>query len=107
MPELFFEQGQDKLLPPVRKALDSLAATLRTRPALRFEVQGHTDNVGEPELNRQLSQRRAEAVCRYLVAHGVAAEQLQPKGYGSTQPVANNANPAKRYLNRRVVLRRL
>ena len=107
MPELYFDQGQDKLLPPVQTALDSLAATLRARPALRFEVQGHTDNVGHPELNRQLSQRRADAVCHYLTTQGVAADRLQPKGYGSTQPVANNAIAARRYLNRRVVLRRL
>jgi outer membrane protein OmpA-like peptidoglycan-associated protein len=70
-------------------------------------VQGHTDNVGKPELNLLLSQRRAEAVCRYLIARGVAPEQLTPMGYGSTQPVADNADPAQRPRNRRVVLRRL
>ncbi|MBF9239079.1 OmpA family protein [Hymenobacter sp. BT683] len=107
LPELYFNQGKAQLLPAARTALDGLAAALRARPALRFEVQGHTDNVGNAELNRQLSQQRAEAVCLYLAAHGVAAGQLQPKGYGGTQPVADNADPAQRPLNRRVVLRRL
>ncbi len=107
LPELYFDQGQARLLPAVRTALDELAATLRTQPDLRFEVQGHTDNVGNAELNRQLSQQRAAAVCRYLTAHGVPAPQLRPMGYGGTKPVADNADPAQRPLNRRVVLRRL
>lgn len=107
LPELYFNQGKALLLPPARTALDALAATLRARPELRFEVQGHTDNVGNAELNRLLSQQRANAVCLYLTAHGVAAGQLRPVGCGGAQPVADNADPAQRPLNRRVVLRRL
>jgi outer membrane protein OmpA-like peptidoglycan-associated protein len=107
LPDLHFDQGQARLLPAVRAALDGLAATLRAQPALRFEVQGHTDNIGNAELNRQLSQQRADAVCLYLTAHGVADGQLRPVGYGGTQPVADNADPAQRPRNRRVVLRRL
>ena len=107
LPELYFSQGEAQLLPPARTALNGLAAALRTRPALRFEVQGHTDNVGSAELNRQLAQQRAETVCLYLTAHGVAAGQLRPVGYGGAQPVADNADPAQRPRNRRVVLRRL
>ncbi|MCC3151747.1 PA14 domain-containing protein [Hymenobacter sp. BT770] len=107
LPDLYFNQGQARLLPAARTALDGLAAVLSSRPDLRLEVQGHTDNVGNAELNRQLSQQRAEAVCLYLTAHGVAAGQLRPVGYGGTQPVADNADPAQRPRNRRVVLRRL
>ena len=107
LPDLFFTQGQASLLPGTRAALSKVAATLSTRPGLRFEVQGHTDNVGNAELNRQLSQRRAEAVCLYLMAHGVGTAQLRPVGYGGSQPVADNVDPAQRPRNRRVVLRRL
>ncbi|WP_210513845.1 PA14 domain-containing protein [Hymenobacter terricola] len=107
LPELYFNQGQAVLLPAARRALDGLAAALSARPTLRFEVQGHTDNVGNAELNRQLSQQRADAVCRYLAAHGVAPERLRSVGYGGTQPVADNADPTQRPRNRRVVLRRL
>ena len=107
LPELYFNQGQAQLLPPSRAALDHLAAILSAQPALRLEVQGHTDNVGNAELNRQLSQQRAEAVCLYLTAHGAATAQLRPVGYGGSQPVADNADPAQRPRNRRVVLRRL
>ena len=107
LPELYFTQGKALLLPSARTALNRLAATLRGQPGLRFEVQGHTDNVGNAELNRQLSQQRAEAVCRYLEAQGAGAAQLQPLGYGGCQPVADNTDPAQRPRNRRVVLRRL
>lgn len=104
---LYFEQGQAALLPSVQASLDTLAATLRQHPSLRLEVQGHTDNQGDPALNRQLSQQRAEAVCHYLAAHGIVAERLRPVGYGGTQPVADNRNLARRAQNRRVVLRPL
>lgn len=107
LPELRFEQGKARLLPPARAALDTLAAMLQKSVGLRLEVQGHTDNVGNAELNRQLSQQRAEAVCLYITAHGVNTAQLRPMGYGGTQPVADNADPAQRPRNRRVVLRRL
>jgi outer membrane protein OmpA-like peptidoglycan-associated protein len=107
LPDVYFLRGQASLLPVAQAALDRLAPALRATPERRFEVQGHTDNVGEPALNRQLSQCRAEAVCRYLIARGVAPGQLTPKGYGSTQPIADNADPTQRPRNRRVVLRRL
>lgn len=104
LPELLFGQGSALLPPAAHPALEALAAALRLRPALRLAVEGHTDNVGNPELNRQLSQQRAETVCRYLTAHGVPAAQLRPVGYGGTRPVANNANAAQRPRNRRVML---
>ena len=107
LPALYFEQGQAALLPAVQASLDTLAAALAHRPTLRLEVQGHTDNQGDPFINQQLSRRRAEAVCHYLAAHGVAAERLQPVGYGGARPVADNRQPAERPRNRRVVLRPL
>ncbi|NML65608.1 OmpA family protein [Hymenobacter sp. RP-2-7] len=104
---LYFEQGKADLPAPVQASLDTLAQALGHYPRLRLEVQGHTDNQGDPELNRQLSQRRAEAVCQYLAARGVATARLQPLGLGGTQPVADNNLPAERPRNRRVVLRPL
>lgn len=104
---LYFEQGQVLLLPAVRASLDTLARVLTRYPALRLEVQGHTDNQGDPALNQQLSMRRAEAVCQYLGTRGVAPTRLNPLGLGGTQPVADNNIPAERPRNRRVVLRPL
>jgi len=101
---LYFEQGQAELLPPVRAGLDTLAQALAARPALRLEVQGHTDNQGDPAINQLLSRRRAEVVCQYLAAHGVAATRLRAVGYGGSRPVADNRQPDQRPRNRRVVL---
>jgi len=104
---LYFEQGKATLPAPVQASLDTLARLLARHPALRLEVQGHTDNQGDPVINQQLSLRRAEAVCQYLSTHGIAATRLNPLGLGGTQPVADNNLPAERPRNRRVVLRPL
>lgn len=102
---LYFEQGHAELPTAVRASLDTLAQVLRRYPALRLEVQGHTDNQGDPLLNQQLSMRRAEAVCQYLSSLGIAESRLRPLGLGGTQPVADNNRPAERPRNRRVVIR--
>ncbi|MGI4740550.1 MAG: PA14 domain-containing protein [Janthinobacterium lividum] len=104
---LYFEQGKAELPPLVQASLDTLAMALASRPTLRLEVQGHTDNQGDPSINQQLSRRRADAVCRYLAAQGVAAERLRAVGYGGSRPVADNRQPDQRPRNRRVVLRPL
>jgi outer membrane protein OmpA-like peptidoglycan-associated protein len=104
---LYFEQGQADLLASVQASLDTLARVLKRYPSISLEVQGHTDNQGNPVINQQLSQRRAEAVCQYLSTQGVAPGRLQPVGLGGTQPLADNNVPAQRPRNRRVVLRPL
>jgi outer membrane protein OmpA-like peptidoglycan-associated protein len=104
---LFFEQGKASLPAPVQASLDTLARVLGRYPALRLEVQGHTDNQGDPLLNQQLSMHRAEAVCQYLSLRGVDPGRLRALGLGGTQPVADNNLPAERPRNRRVVLRPL
>ena len=106
-PNLYFAQGQADLLPAAQASLNTLVTILRQQPGLRLQVQGHTDNQGDSSLNRQLSQRRAEVVCRYLVAGGVADGRLQAKGYGGSRPVADNRVVAFRARNRRVVLQPL
>lgn len=73
--------------------------------AASFEVAAHTDDRGDATVNRTLSQRRAEAVVRYLVRSGVPAEQLRAVGYGETQPLADNGSEAGRAANRRLEFR--
>jgi outer membrane protein OmpA-like peptidoglycan-associated protein len=107
LPALYFAQGQADLLPAVQTSLDTLAQVLGSRPALRLEVQGHTDNQGDPAINQRLSRQRATAVCAYLVAHGIAASRLRAVGYGGSRPVADNTQPSQRARNRRVVLQPL
>jgi len=101
---LYFEQGKAELLPSVQASLDTLAQALHHRPSLRLEVQGHTDNQGDPAVNQLLSRRRAETVCQYLASQGVAASRLRAVGYGGSRPVADNRQPDLRPRNRRVVL---
>ena len=98
---IFFDTGKAILRPESTAELERLQALLAAQPAIRLEMAGHTDNVGKPAANQDLSQRRAQAVVGYLTAHGIAADRLTAAGYGDTRPVTSNATPAGRQLNRR------
>jgi len=74
---------------------------------VNIEVAGHTDSRGSDAYNMKLSQQRAEAVRNYLVSKGIAADRLSAKGYGESQPVADNATDEGRFKNRRVELVRI
>lgn len=102
LPNLYFSQSTAELLPASRPVLDELAQTLQRQPALRLEVVGHTDNVGDAARNRLLSQQRARVVRRYLVQQGIDSLRLTAVGYGGAYPVADNRNPNLRPRNRRV-----
>ena len=102
MPSLYFTQSTADLLPTSRPTLNALAQELRERPALRLEIAGHTDNVGEADRNLRLSQQRAQVVRRYLLQQGIDSLRLTARGYGGTRPVADNRNPQERPRNRRV-----
>lgn len=99
-----FEVNTANLQPDSRSVLNEMAAQLKANPTVKVEVAGHTDNTGEADYNLDLSQRRAEAVRDYLIGQGVDAGQLTARGYGETQPVADNATRAGRQQNRRVEL---
>jgi OOP family OmpA-OmpF porin len=99
-----FENNSATLTADSSAELDPIAASLKAHPRLRIELQGHTDSVGSDAYNLKLSQARAAAVRDYLVAQGAPAAALIAKGYGETQPVADNAKPEGRAQNRRVVM---
>jgi len=82
--------------------LQRVLAMLQKQPALKVEVQGHTDNVGSDAYNQTLSEARARSVMAWLTAHGIAPLRLTAKGYGETMPVASNSDDAGRAKNRRV-----
>jgi outer membrane protein OmpA-like peptidoglycan-associated protein len=69
------------------------------------EIGGHTDNVGSDESNLQLSDSRAKSVVEYLVSKGIDASRLTYKGYGETQPIADNESDEGRAKNRRTEFR--
>jgi outer membrane protein OmpA-like peptidoglycan-associated protein len=98
---IFFDTGKATLRPESTAELERLQKLLTETPALKLEMAGHTDNVGKPAMNQDLSQRRAQAVVSYLTEHGIAADRLTAVGYGDTKPVVPNATKAGRQLNRR------
>lgn len=97
-----FITGSDKLTPSATAILDDVAATLMKNEGLSVEIAGYTDNTGNVNFNRNLSQQRAESVKRYLVAAGVSADTLVAKGYGVSNPIADNSTRKGRAANRRV-----
>jgi outer membrane protein OmpA-like peptidoglycan-associated protein len=100
-----FEQGQAVLLPSSFPALNKLRGWLADNPRMTIELHGHTDNVGPPEKNMQLSEQRVAAVKAYLVGRGIAEGRITGVGFGGTQPAASNGQEATRRLNRRVEFR--
>jgi OOP family OmpA-OmpF porin len=99
---IFFDSDSATLKAESEATLNEVLSVLKADPALKLQVAGHTDSTNTDAYNLQLSQRRAEAVVKWLVEHGVAAERLTAKGFGKSQPVADNATAAGRALNRRV-----
>jgi OOP family OmpA-OmpF porin len=86
--------------------LDETGEILSRWPQLRIEVGGHTDSRGSDELNRSLSEQRAQAVADYLLWRfpQISSSQLRVRGYGESTPVASNSTAEGRALNRRVEL---
>lgn len=84
--------------------LDKNVEALKAWGDVNIEVAGHTDSKGSDAYNMKLSQQRAEAVRNFLISRGVAADRLTAKGYGESQPVADNATEEGRFKNRRVEL---
>lgn len=97
-----FETNSDKLMPQSIRVLDEAADILRNHSRVRVEIQGHTDSFGKPDHNKNLSERRAASVKKYLVGKGIAADRLETKGFGETQPIADNKTVDGRFKNRRI-----
>ena len=87
-----------------KPVLDEVVASLTAQPDWRLTIEGHTDSTGTAEHNRVLSQQRADAVKAFLVAAGIDEARLRTSGFGSTQPIADNATELGRSQNRRVEL---
>ncbi len=102
---ILFDTGKATIKVESEGPLDTIVELLKGDPALKLEVQGHTDNTGTKDGNLKLSKDRAEAVKAYLVQKGgILADCLTTAGLGDTQPVADNGTEEGRAQNRRVVL---
>jgi len=97
-----FETGKDVIKKTSNSILDEVVKAMIDNPSYNIEINGHTDNVGDAQKNLLLSQKRADAVKKYLSNKGVAAERMKSTGFGSTVPVAENTTPAGKAKNRRV-----
>lgn len=101
-----FETATAVLRPESDAVLAEVARVLAEHPEVELvEVQGHTDETGNPDFNRKLGQERAASVVAWLVAHGTAPARLVAKGYGSDVPLADNTTEEGRTKNRRVEFR--
>jgi OmpA-OmpF porin, OOP family len=102
---VFFDTGKSTLKPESSKELNELAEYLSLKKHLVIEIAGHTDNVGNKEANMKLSQDRANSVRTFLIKKGIAGERVIAKGYGDTQPIADNSNDEGKQKNRRTEVR--
>lgn len=100
-----FDFNQATIKPESEAVLKEVGALLQKQPELKLVIQGHTDNVGKPAYNLELSKKRAESVKVYLVQNfNVDAARLTTEGFGDTKPIAKNDTEQGRAQNRRVEL---
>ena len=99
---IFYESGRTELTPESETELLDLVEMLSQNPTMLLEISGHTDNVGSLATNNRISQERAKSVVEHLVRKGIEGNRLTYRGYGPTQPVADNSTEEGRSINRRV-----
>ena len=94
---IFYDFNKATLRPESKTALDQLVVLLNQNPNVTIELSAHTDCRGSEAYNERLSQQRAESVVAYLIAHGIAADRLTPKGYGESMPKRIKPRVAEKY----------
>jgi outer membrane protein OmpA-like peptidoglycan-associated protein len=101
--KVFFDTDKDTIQKKSFELLDNVADVLKAHPEIkRIRVEGHTDNTGKPEHNKDLSDRRAKSVMKYLVDKGVDVARLDAVGFGQDRPIASNDTVDGKSQNRRV-----
>ena len=98
---VFYATASAELKPESKVELDKLIKLLDKNKTMKIEISGHTDNVGDDNSNFILSQNRANAVYNYLIEQKIPSDRLTFKGYGKTQPIADNNTEEGRAQNRR------
>ncbi len=102
IPGINFATGKATITKGSFRVLDAAVKVLKDYPDLKLEIGGHTDDVGDAESNKQLSQERAQAVKDYMIVKGIAAERVRAVGYGQEKPLIERKSKKARAKNRRV-----
>lgn len=100
--DILFDIGKADLQESTKRQLADFAKTLEKYPDTNLVIEGHADATGPDDLNLRLSNQRADAVSGYLKSVGVKGNRLTEKGYGESQPIADNSTEEGRTKNRRV-----
>lgn len=103
--KVVFQPGSAVLNKTSNTQLDSMVAILKANATMKVEIAGYTDNSGSEEANKTLSEKRAKAVYDYFIAKGINASVLSYKGYGLTNPIADNNTEAGKIKNRRIEIK--
>jgi outer membrane protein OmpA-like peptidoglycan-associated protein len=103
--DVLFDFDKADLKPTAEGKLNHLLTVVNSKPGSRIAIEGHTDLRGSDAYNQTLSQRRAESVRSWLVAHGVAAGRISATGAGESRPVRTGNTEADHQANRRVEIR--
>ena len=101
--DIYYETNSYQLTANSKIVLALFIEFLKENPTVKVEIQGHTDNVGNDDANLKLSHQRAKAVYDYVINKGIPADRLRYKGYGESQPIADNNTAVGRAKNRRTV----
>ncbi|GHN00098.1 hypothetical protein WSM22_15870 [Cytophagales bacterium WSM2-2] len=99
---VFFDTGLSKLKQESFPELDRLIIILKDNPSITIQLEGHTDNIGNPDKLQKLSEDRVESVKEYLVSHGITDNRISGMGFGATKPVALGNTAEDLRQNRRV-----
>jgi OOP family OmpA-OmpF porin len=102
---LIFSQGKALIDPKSYSQLDEVVQMMKENTKIEVRLEGHTDNVGSSKANLELSQKRVDAVKRYLADKGIAKGRIETKAFGGSQPLRNEMSPEARAANRRVEMR--
>ena len=99
---IYFEMSKSDLLAASFSELDRVVTMMQDNPTMVIRLEGHTDIVGDKELNLQLSQDRVKACQQYLVKKGIQSGRIEAVGYGDTRPIVTKGTDEDRKVNRRV-----
>jgi outer membrane protein OmpA-like peptidoglycan-associated protein len=100
--KVHFATDKSRIMPDSFAMLNEIAEVLKSRPEIRVRIEGHTDARGSLRHNMKLSQARADSVREFLIGQGVDLSHMEARGFGPTQPLADNRTAQGREQNRRV-----